>query len=1199
MTGAAARTKIEALLSRASRSETRDAVAWQLLIGGLIVAAVTLVMVVVIAQPQNRVHGILSPRHLETPAFTAAPPAPSAVDTIARLWSDLQSRAGREFLRRLIPTQSLDLWLALVVALVVGFDAGRGRGSRNLELGSLLVVGFLLFDVLRFFDVIDDPVYAHLLDWVFTAVVTASLWLAARAVWRVWRPFDRAWRPNLPTRSLVVLTLVLLTFDALIVVIREPDDAGFYTNLGGQRLRERGMFPYGDPLLSGSPGAAYGPVLFLAHVPFQWVFDAAPINRRPLDHALGPADEYFLPPLQASQLATLTFHLTAVAALIAAARRLAGDRVAWGIGALYCSSAYVTGVGGSAEMVNGLTFISHTAPPALALVAFACLGWPLLAGVFLALSIATVFYPLFFVPAWVGYYWGRRRALLLFAAGMGLAAVVVGGPVLARSRPIEGRSLIGTIVRETLGHHQGADTYGATKFGFWGARKGVRASLQRELVAGQPVTTPMFLIVAVAAALGFFPARRCTPQQLALLSAAAAILVQVWKTLGTGVYVTWYYPFLLIGWFAHGSSRSAALAAPAAVLSSSPAADAARFDVALADALLGVRPDAAKEADEHAVTQAARFLRGQIAALPVAFRIGTRLGLLAFRADVRLRRFHGFSQLARAARVGEIERWADGPIVPFRQLFRALRSLVVLDYHEEMRDRRSADPQPSPRRAGDAPARARRSVWADEDVEVLIIGSGAGGSVTAVELAARGHDVLVVEEGPPIVDATPDPGSPETIARLYRHRGMTPIVGRVPIAYVEGACVGGSTEINSGFWHRPPVETLLRWKAQYDLACASPHELRPHWEWAESVLDVRLNEIPRPPCSEHFAQGAARMDWAVSEVPRIAATARRRDLRPRSVPMTAPGPGMSRSLIPHALAAGARLESGCRVDKLLVRGSRAVGAIATRWDANGRASLLRIRADHVFVCAGPTETPSLLQRSGVTHLVGQSLRIHPMLKVAARFPDDLGIDRAAIPALQVREFWPEIILGGAYYSPGHLAVLLSDNWALNGARMKDAGSMACYYVGVRGTGRGRVWPSSLEGGRTRIGYELSHEDVWNLSRGLARLSALLLRGGAVEVLPTVRGVPSIRTEVDAVRWLDDRLDGRACSLSTVHAFSTCPIGERRDRCAADSFGKLHGFDNLFVNDASMVPDSPGVNPQGTIMSLARRNALRFCDVVDA
>jgi choline dehydrogenase-like flavoprotein len=81
-----------------------------------------------------------------------------------------------------------------------------------------------------------------------------------------------------------------------------------------------------------------------------------------------------------------------------------------------------------------------------------------------------------------------------------------------------------------------------------------------------------------------------------------------------------------------------------------------------------------------------------------------------------------------------------------------------------------------------------------------------------------------------------------------------------------------------------------------------------------------------------------------------------------------------------------------------------------------------------------------------------------------------------------------------------------------------------------------------------------------------------------------------------VRWLDEVLPLSATSLTTVHAFSSCPIGERQERTAADSFGRVHGFDNLILSDASILPDSPGVNPQGTIMALARRNALHFKDL---
>ena len=525
--------------------------AWRLLLGAGVLAFAVIVTFVLVAQPANRVHDVLTARHLETPTFEPPPTPKPAGETLQQIWSDLQQRSGTAFLERTLPTQSGTLWIALIVALVVGFDTSRLRNPRNIELVALLIVGFLLFDVMRFFRLLNDPVYFRLMDWVFIGVVATSLGLAARAAWRVWHPNLTPWQPNLPTRALALLTLVLLTLNALVVVIRMPDDAGFYTNLGGQRVRERGMFPYGDPLITGSPAAAYGPVLFLAHIPFQWLLDPEPINPGATDQPLQPDQVYLLPPTQATQLATLTFHLIGVAALLIAARRLAGDQVAWALTALYCGSAYVLGVGGPPEMIGGLTFISHIAAPALALVAFACLANPLLAGVFLALSVATVFYPLFFIPAWIGYYMRTKGAVVRFVAGMALAAVVVGVPVLMRSRPIEGHSLIGTIVRETLGHHQGSDTYGLTPFGFWGRRGGGRALLQQELSPGQATTTPAFLAAALLTLLAFFPARRATPQQLALLSGASAILVGVWKILGTGVYVTWYYPFLLLGFFAY------------------------------------------------------------------------------------------------------------------------------------------------------------------------------------------------------------------------------------------------------------------------------------------------------------------------------------------------------------------------------------------------------------------------------------------------------------------------------------------------------------------------------------------------------------------------------------------------------------------------------------------------------------------------
>lgn len=478
--------------------------------------------------------------------------------------------------------------------------------------------------------------------------------------------------------------------------------------------------------------------------------------------------------------------------------------------------------------------------------------------------------------------------------------------------------------------------------------------------------------------------------------------------------------------------------------------------------------------------------------------------------------------------------------------------------------------------------------------QVLIVGSGAGGAVTALELAGRGFDVLVLEEGARHgLDAYGAPPT-EAMGRLYRRRGMTPILGRTPIGYVEGRCMGGSTEINSGFWHRTPPEILLRWKAQYDLADATPEELRPHFEWAEGHIRASLSETPWPKSTQVFGRGIEAMGWSFQEVPRMAQGCANTNACASGCP-TGAKQGMTRSLIPAAEAAGARFLAGCRVKFLLRERGRVAGVLASVVREDGTSEIVRIDAENVFVCAGPTETPALLRRSGIKSRIGDSLRIHPMLKVAARFDESIDAERSVLPLLQVKEFWPEISLGGGFFTAGHLAMGLSENWPTLRGKMKDHEKMASYYVAVRGTSRGSVRPSILDEEGCRIRYEIGEEDLINLSKGLARLATLLLAAGAKEVYPSVYGIPAIDSRVEAARWLDERLNRSALSLTTVHAFSTCPIGERADRCAADSFGKVHRYENLFVNDASILPDSPGVNPQGSIMALARRNAIHFAE----
>ena len=100
------------------------------------------------------------------------------------------------------------------------------------------------------------------------------------------------------------------------------------------------------------------------------------------------------------------------------------------------------------------------------------------------------------------------------------------------------------------------------------------------------------------------------------------------------------------------------------------------------------------------------------------------------------------------------------------------------------------------------------------------------------------------------------------------------------------------------------------------------------------------------------------------------------------------------------------------VDRLVRDGRRIVAARAERTRPDGTREPVEIRAEHVFVCAGATQTPALLQRSGFRRQIGNGLKMHPTVKIAARFPD--AMSHGEVPMHRVTEFAPGLTIGGAY-----------------------------------------------------------------------------------------------------------------------------------------------------------------------------------------
>jgi choline dehydrogenase-like flavoprotein len=127
-----------------------------------------------------------------------------------------------------------------------------------------------------------------------------------------------------------------------------------------------------------------------------------------------------------------------------------------------------------------------------------------------------------------------------------------------------------------------------------------------------------------------------------------------------------------------------------------------------------------------------------------------------------------------------------------------------------------------------------------------------------------------------------------------------------------------------------------------------------------------------------------------------------------------------------------------------------------------------------------------------------------------------------------------------------------------------------------------------------VRFALAEPDMRDLAEGTRKLCELLFAAGAESLYPTVDGLAPLHRIDDLIGVADPLPQGRT-SLMTIHLFSSCPMGEDRRRCVTDSFGRVHGHDGLHIADASLLCTAPGVNPQGSIMAFARRNAIHFLE----
>jgi len=481
---------------------------------------------------------------------------------------------------------------------------------------------------------------------------------------------------------------------------------------------------------------------------------------------------------------------------------------------------------------------------------------------------------------------------------------------------------------------------------------------------------------------------------------------------------------------------------------------------------------------------------------------------------------------------------------------------------------------------------------------VVIVGSGAGGATMAAELADAGVDVVMVEEGGyhPTESFTAQTG--RALRTLYRDAGVGVALGRPPVLFSEGRCVGGSTVVNGGMSWRTPARVLQRWASEEAVAAISEREMEPYFARVESRISVALQD---PETIGHnmrlLKAGADAKSWRI--IPNL-----RNQLHCAGTSNCTNGcpTGAKRSMlvtsIPRALRRGARLFADCRVERI-TRSAGAVTGIEGRFARPGgrRGPRLIVRASVVVVAGGAVQTPALLARSGLRSASGQlgrNLTMHPNAKVIAFFDEEVTGWEGVHQAYQVREFADDgILLTAVNVPPSLVAMTLPAHGRELGELMAGYNHMMTAGCLIEDTGSGRV--RSIPGLGPQVFYQLNDCDVDRVIRGVALSAELMFAAGARRVLLPFAGAPEVR-DPEALRDAIARPAARrSLELFTVHLMGTARMSEDPRRGVTDSFGAFHGVPGLYVADASLFPGPIGVNPMETILALATRNAHRLIE----
>lgn len=570
---------------------------------------------------------------------------------------------------------------------------------------------------------------------------------------------------------------------------------------------------------------------------------------------------------------------------------------------------------------------------------------------------------------------------------------------------------------------------------------------------------------------------------------------------------------------------------------------------------------------------------------PSATRLAVHAGAAALGAAARATTGRSLGQLAPGRRAQVLERVA-GVNDDLRAAVDGLKSLIVLAHGADQAapEMLAASRRTSPARP-DPELDVTSSQWwpAVSSADAVVVGSGAGGAMTARSLARRGLDVVIVEEGRRWSVEEFRTGHPlARYAGLYRDGGTTIAFGRPPVVLPLGRGVGGTTLVNSGTCFRPPDRVQRHWRDSWGLSLADPDDLDRHLGDVERTL--RVSPVPLDVMGGNgrmLLHASDQLGWGARPLDRNAEGCTGSCQCAIGCPNNAKL-GVHLSVLPDACRHGARIVTDARVRRIVTAGGRARGVVARRADG----SRFEIHAPVVVVACGATESPGLVRRSGLgSHPdVGRNLTVHPALGLAGRFAEPVVAWKGVLQSATVERFHEDegIVIEATSTPPGMGSMILPGLGVPLLREIEHADHLATFGAMIADAPVGRVGSA---GGHTVICYDLDRGDGTRLLGALRRMGQALFAAGAVELLTGIPGASPARSEGELDAQLA-RTDHRDLHLAAFHPAGTLRAGSDPQRCPVDEAGRLRGVEGVWVTDASVLPTCPEVNPQVSIMAVA-------------